>query len=104
MRSATAPNGTCAKVPANPATDPYFPIGQAAISLTVEGGKLNVALKTLTPNFERYEVRTDGGGWQTSNDKFEWNVHPGANLLEARTVNGFGVTGPVSTAQLAVKD
>lgn len=92
------------QVPANPATDPYFPIGQAAISLTVEGGRLNVALKTLTPNFERYEIRTDGGGWQTSKEKFEWNVHSGANLLEARTVNGFGVTGPVSTAQLAVKD
>jgi hypothetical protein len=91
-------------VPANPATDPYFPIGQTSVSLTVEDGKLRVALKTLTPNFERYEIRNDRGGWQTSSDKFEWIVHPGANLLEARTVNAFGVSGPVSTAELAVKD
>jgi hypothetical protein len=92
------------QVPPNPATDPYFPIGQASVSLTVEGGKLNVALRTLTPNFERYEIRTDSGGWRASTDKFEWKVHPGANLLEARTVNAFGVTGPVSTVGLAMMD
>lgn len=92
------------KVPANPATDPYFPIGQSALSLTVENGKLNVALKTMTPNFDRFEIRTDSGDWQTAAGKFEWNVHPGANRLEARTVNALGVTGPVSTAELAVKD
>lgn len=91
-------------LPENPATDPYFPLGQAALSLTVERGKLMVSLKTLTPNFQRFEVRQDGGDWKARADVFEWNVHDGENRLDARTVNGFGVIGPVSTIALAVKE
>jgi len=87
-------------VAANPAVDPYFPIGQAALSLRAEGEKINVSLKTLTPNFKRYEVQIDGGGWKSSADHFIWSVHPGPNRLEARTVNQFSVYGPISTAEL----
>jgi hypothetical protein len=90
-------------LPANPATDPYFPIGQAALSLRVQDGKLHVALRTLTPNFKRYEVQIDRGGWKPSDKEFEWSVRPGSNRLEARTVNLFGVQGPTSTAELDVK-
>lgn len=90
-------------VPAHPATEPYFPIGQAAVSLAATGGKLNVTLQTLTPNFQRYEVQFDGKGWQPSAGGFEWSLHAGSNRMEARTVNGFGVTGPVSTAEVEVK-
>ena len=90
-------------LPANPAVDPYFPIGQAALSLRAEDGKLHVALQTLTPNFKRYEVRLDGGGWKSSGEQFEWPVNSGANRLEARTVNQFGVNGPTSTAVIEVK-
>src|SRR5436190_16995507 len=39
-------------LPASPAVDPYFPIGQAALSLWVEGGSVRVALRSLTPNFK----------------------------------------------------
>jgi hypothetical protein len=91
-------------VPANPAMDPYFPIGQANMILAVENGRMNVALKTMTPNFKRFEVRSDSGEWHPSSDKFEWNVHPGTNRLEARTVNEFGVSGPTSTAELEVTE
>jgi hypothetical protein len=56
----------------------------------------------MTPNFRRYETRTNGGEWNSAAEKFEWTVKPGANRLEARTVNAFGVTGPVSTAEVAV--
>lgn len=92
------------KVPAHPATDPYFPIGQATMILKVEGGKLNVALQTLTPNFKQFEMRTDSLEWKACADKFEWSVHPGSNRLETRAVNAFGVTGPVSTAEAVVKE
>jgi len=91
-------------LPANPAVDPYFPIGQAALSLRTERGGVRVALKTLTPNFKRYEARLDRGGWNVSEDNFVWEVHPGRNRLEARTVNQFGVTGPVSNAEIEVKE
>ncbi len=91
-------------LPANPATDPYFPIGQAAVSLAAAGGKLNVELKTLTPNFKTFEIRTGDGEWKPAAASFEWNVHAGTNRLEARTVNAFGVAGPVSTAEVTVKE
>jgi hypothetical protein len=90
--------------PVHPATDPYFPIGQAALSLTVQDAAVHAKLQTLTPNFQRFEVRTGSGPWTTSSDQFEWTVHPGANRLEARTVNAFGVTGPVSTAELQIRE
>lgn len=89
-------------LPANPASDPYFPIGQATLRLEVKLGDLHVSLKTLTPNFARYEVRQDGGKWITAPERFEWEVRPGRNVLEARTVNRFRVTGPVSLAEVVV--
>lgn len=89
-------------VPANPAVDPYFPIGQAAMDLFADNGRLRVGLKTLTPNFKSYEVEIDSGGWNVTDDTFIWNVHEGQNRLKARTVNKFGVTGPISTAVLEI--
>ena len=91
-------------LPANPAVDPYFPIGQAALHLEAKAGALHVTLKTLTPNFARYELRIDRGGWNVTGEKFEWDVHPGHNRLEARTVNQFGVKGPVSSAEIEVNE
>jgi len=91
-------------VPANPAVDPYFPIGQAALSLVGEDGRIKATLKTLTPNFKRYEIQVNGAGWKTSDDTFIWNVHPGLNRLETRTVNKFGVIGPISTAEMAIAE
>ena len=91
-------------LPANPAVDPYFPIGQAALSLPVEENKIHVALRTLTPNFSRYEVQIDGDGWKPSNEQFVWLVRSGSNRLEARSVNLFGVRGPTSTAEIEVKE
>jgi hypothetical protein len=90
-------------LPANPAVDPYFPIGQAALSLRAESGKLHVTLQTLTPNFKRYEVQVDGDGWKPSTAQVDWALRSGSNRLEARTVNQFGITGPISTAEIEVK-
>lgn len=91
-------------LPANPAVDPYFPIGQAALSLRAVDGKLLVAIKTLTPNFKRYEVQIDGGGWKPSDEQFNWRLRSGPNRLEARTVNRFGINGPISTAVIELKE
>ncbi len=89
-------------VPATPSVDPYFPIGQAALNLFAQDGKIRIALKTLTPNFHRFEVQIDSGGWVASDDTFIWNIHDGQNRVEARTLNKFGVTGPISTAVLDI--
>lgn len=91
-------------LPANPAVDPYFPIGQASLSLRADNDQLRVSLKTLTPNFKRYEICINGGEWKATGDDFVWSVRAGSNRLEARTVNQFGVTGPISTAEVDVKE
>lgn len=92
------------KNPEHPATDPYFPIGQSALTLSVENTKLTVSVETLTPNFDHFESRTNDGEWQPCAAQFVWETHPGSNRLEIRTVNAFGVPGPVSTAVVEVKE
>ena len=100
-------------LPANPASDPYFSIGQAAVSLVADRGEIRVKVKTLTPNFKRYEVRMDDGDWtppkrgarnaeRGTEAEFAWALHPGTNRLGVRTINQFGVAGPVSTAVMEV--
>ncbi len=89
-------------VSTHPGTDPYFPIGQAALEITAREGDVLVKLKTLTPNFERFEARAVGGAWAASAEEFAWKIHPGLNRLELRTVNRFGVNGPISFAELKV--
>ena len=91
-------------LPANPATDPYFPLGQASLLLRAEKSSLTVALQTLTPNFKSYEVRIDGGEWRLSESNFVWNLHLDANQIEARTVNKFAVRGPVSVARVDLRE
>jgi hypothetical protein len=87
-------------VPAHPATDPYFPIGQAAVALSPDGAGVKVALRTMTPNLRGFRVQIDGGGWKAAEAAFVWTPRPGSNRLEVRTVNKFGVEGPVSTVEL----
>jgi hypothetical protein len=90
-------------VPSNPAVNPYFPIDQAALTFHTAGGNLAVSMKTLTPNFNRFEVQMDDGRWMPSQESFDWTIHPGLNRLAARTINRFGVKGPISSAELEVR-
>lgn len=90
-------------IPADPAHDPYFPINQSAMTIAAgDGAGLQVSLKTLTPNFKTYLARFDGGDWKPTPASFNWAPHHGANRLEVKTVNQFGVDGPVSTAEVHV--
>ncbi len=88
--------------PANPAVDAYFPIGQVAPSLSAEGGSVKASFRTLTPNFKEFRVRLDGGDWKSAASPFVFAPHSGQNRLEVRTLNQFGVEGPVSTIELEV--
>lgn len=87
-------------VPAHPAIDPYFPIGQAALRLEAERETIRVTLQTMTPNFKTYQVRLDGASWSPAGENFHWSIRPGLNHLEARTVNRLGVDGPISTIEI----
>lgn len=91
-------------IPREPSVDPYFPIGQAALELGAMGGEIGVRVQTLTPNLDHYEARMDGGDWRPQEARFAWPVHDGTNRLEVRTLNRFGIPGPVSTAVLRVAE
>jgi hypothetical protein len=91
-------------LPVNPAVDPYFPMGQAAVELVPENGELTVTFRTMTPNLKTFEVRLDGRQWVGSGATFRWPVTGGRNKLEARAVNEFGVTGPISTIEVEVRN
>jgi hypothetical protein len=91
-------------LPPHPATDPYFPMGQSDLSLVAREGRIIVEVRTLTPNFRRFEARQGGGEWRLSEDRFTWDVQRGTHRLEVRTVNAFGVTGPVSLAEVFVDE
>jgi hypothetical protein len=87
--------------PKYPASDPYFPINQAQITLGRETNHLRVSLKTMTPNFKQFERRMDGGDWQkVDGDSISWSPHEGKNVLEVRSVNAFDVAGPTSTIEV----
>ena len=91
-------------VPADPANEPYFPIHQAALTLTPDpdGKGLRVGLKTLTPNFRTFVARIDGGEWKPVADSFTWTLHAGDNRLEVKAVNQSGVEGPIAIAEIQV--
>jgi hypothetical protein len=87
--------------PETPA-DVYFPIDQVALKLVPDGSHLRARFKTLTPNFKTFMVRIDGGAWKPAGDALGWNLHEGSNRLEAKSVNMFGVEGPLSSAEVEV--
>jgi len=45
-------------------------------------------------------MRLDGGPWSATGESLMWSPHPGLNRLDARTMNQFGVEGPLSTVEI----
>ena len=80
-----------------------FPINQAAMAVTASATGLEIALKTLTPNFAGFKVRIDEKAWADNPGTASWSVHPGKNVFEAKSVNKYGVDGYVSRIVLEIK-
>ncbi len=102
--------------------DFYWTLNRTHIHLqrTKQRGVLRVHLESSMPNMKKHKVlgpahhpdaihmpewpsdqialqiRMDDRDWQNSAAEFEWALHKGVNRLEARSVNAFGVEGPVS--------
>ena len=57
----------------------------------------------MTPDFDKFRHRVDGGAWTDGPPSAQWKLHKGANALEAAAVNKFGVQGAVSLVKLEVK-
>lgn len=91
-------------VPSNPATDPYFPLGQAELRLyPLTPESIRIDLQSFTPNFKTFELRTDDEPWVRTENSVIWKLRPGTHQIKARSLNRFGVTGPVSTAVVKVR-
>lgn len=78
--------------PADPNTEPYFPVQQAALSFSPDPKGLMVGVKTNTPNFANYRYRINEGKW-VDGEPGIWKLKKGKNTLEVKVVNSFGVEG-----------
>ena len=84
--------------------DLYWSVNQVRLSAKAswEGEpRLAIGLEHCTPWFDRYEVRLDGGDWQTRPEQFDWPMQAGRNVLEVRTVNACGRPGVTSRLEVA---
>lgn len=75
--------------------DAYWTLGEAYITtLAKEAGKLEIELKTNTPNFDTFLRKHDDGEWKESYSRFTWILKKGTSKLTTTTRNKFGVKGP----------
>ena len=73
---------------------------EAELSFELAGpDELAVEMDTVTPNFDRFEVKLDVEGGFTpapASGPVTWRLHEGLNSIMARTVNRLGRRGAVS--------
>jgi hypothetical protein len=70
----------------------------------VAPNKVEVRLRSATPNFKTYLTRVNRGPWlASSGSRIPWSLHPGENRLDARTQNLAGVEGPIASAVVDFK-
>lgn len=86
--------------------DFYWTLNQAEIHMRPSPpGVLQLAFRTVTPNFAHYEITQDDGAIiRSPAPEFEWKLHDGSNKLCVRSVNQFGVRGAESIVDLSVAE
>jgi hypothetical protein len=87
-------------------SDLYWPLNQVEFRLGVNVSKeksieLTVYLKTITPNFDRFEVSINGSlEISHRSSRLIWPLRPGVNTLMVRSVNTFGIKGSPSVLHI----
>jgi hypothetical protein len=82
--------------------DLYWPLNQVEIRLGINVSKeksieLTVYLKTITPNFDRFEISMNGSPEISHrSSRLIWSFRSGVNTLTVRSVNTFGMKGSPS--------
>lgn len=79
-------------------SDFYWTLNETLIDLeeTEDWDTLSVTLETDTPNFDRYLIQFNDGGWEARPVRFPWKLRPGRSSIRAKSINRFGVEGPAS--------
>ena len=81
--------------------DLYWTLNQSTILVDPDvSGGFRVAFDTETPNFDYFEVVTDGVMTKLATSSMLWQVHTGMNELRVRSVNRFGVRGIESAVKI----
>jgi len=77
--------------------DFYWTLNQTEIWVRDEkgtDGKIHLNFNTFTPNFRNFEILINRAKKiETPDPHFEWQLQPGLNRLEVRSVNQYGVPG-----------
>lgn len=71
-----------------------------SVSAAEEAGQVELALGTVTPDFDTFLASVDGGEWQPCGAKFPWRLHHGQNRVELRIRNRAGVLGMPSAIEV----
>jgi hypothetical protein len=69
----------------------------------INADKVDIELKSFTPNFRSYQMQTDKG-WEDCSNKLTIQLQKPANKFVFRTINLFGVTGPEYKMQFDWKE
>lgn len=62
---------------------------------------LGVTLEHCMPYFDHYEARVDGGDWERRDERFDWPMREGLNVLECRAVNSMNRPGIPARVEVA---
>jgi hypothetical protein len=74
--------------------DFYWTVDRVRVHLQAAADGLRADFEHNMPRFDRFEVRLDGGSWQTCATPYAWKPQGDDGALEARAVNAFGMAGP----------
>jgi hypothetical protein len=83
--------------------DMYWTLNQSEIWVrdSSSADRLDLVLRTVTPNFDSFEIRIDDAApVHSSGGSFAWPLHDGDNTFSVVTVNKFGVRGIPSNLKL----
>jgi hypothetical protein len=87
--------------------DMYWTLNQAEVLVnrTISEKTLQLAFKTVTPNFDCFEITIDDARTiKSAVSTFDWQLHNGVNNISIRPVNQAGIRGVASTVRLHVSD
>lgn len=86
----------------NRLADFYWTPNRTRIHLqrTSRDSELRVLLESSMPNLTALQAQFGDAAWNDCESEFIWKFKPGANSLQARSVNGFGVDGPAAKVKV----
>ncbi len=61
-----------------------------------------VFIKTVTPNFEAFQIQIDGDSMLERTGKIKWQLHSGQNFLKVQSKNKYGKLGPESLVEIGL--